>query len=213
MINVRIPRNWLVGALLVPTLSLSAAVPVHYGFSAHVNAPMSDLHSDIDGKLGVGGSFQVSFETSDRVIVRPRLDVDVFPVEERRRSGTNYRERIDLGSVGIGADVLYAFSGRNDQGLYGLGGVGLVRWSQVYSTRNTSGTHTWDEDDTDRSRVSPWVALGLGYQINRIVGVEWRTVGSKYDGPKSGDFNPATAGVPKESKTAVVSQVAVTCRW
>lgn len=211
--NVRIPRNWLIGAALVPTMSLGAAVPVHYGFSAHVNVPMSELHSDIDGKLGVGGSFQVSFETSDRVIVRPRLDVDVFPMEERRRPGTHYRERIDLGSVGIGADVLYAFSGRNDQGLYGLGGVGLVRWSQTYSTRNTSGYHSWDEDDTDRSRVSPYVALGLGYQINRIVGLEWRTVGSKYDGPRSGDFTPSTSGVPKESKTAVVSQVAVTCRW
>lgn len=213
MLTVRIPRGWLAVAALLPTMTLSAGVPVHYGFSAQVNVPMSSLHSDIDGKPGVGGSFQVSFETSDRVIVRPRLDVDVFPVEERRRPGSHYRERIDLGSVGIGADVLYAFSGRNDQGLYGLGGVGLVRWAQVYSTRNTSGYHGWDEDDTDRSRISPWLALGLGYQINRIVGLEWRTVGSRYDGPKSGDFDVSTAGVPKESKTAVVSQVAVTCRW
>ncbi len=209
----RISRQALIAASAASTLALSAGVPVHYGFSAQINAPMSELHSDIDGKPGLGGSFQVSFETSDRVIIRPRVDIDVYPLAERRRTGTSIRERIDLGSVGIGADVLYAFSGRNDQGFYGLGGVGLLRWTQTYSTRDTSGHHGWDEDDTDRSRVSPWVALGVGYQFNRIVGLEWRTVGSKYDGPKESGFSPTTAGVPKESKTAVVSQVAVTCRW
>lgn len=209
----RTTRHWLVGLAAAAPLALQAGVPVHYGFSAHANLPMSELHSDVDGKLGVGGSFQVSFETSNRVILRPRVDVDVFPVAERRRSGTNYRERVDLGSVGIGADVLYSFSGNHEHGLYGLGGVGVLRWAQTYSTRDTSGHDGWDEDDTDRSRVSPWVAAGLGYQINRIVGIEWRTVASRYDGPKDGGFTPSTANVPKESKTAVVSQIAVACRW
>lgn len=192
------------GLALVSCMSLKAAVPVHYGFSVHANVPMSNLDSDLNGKIGAGASFQVSFETSERTILRPRLDVDVFPVSERDRPNSTYRDRVDLASVGVGADFLYSFSGRNDQGLYGLGGVGLLRWTEVQSSRNTSGHGGWSDDDSSNSRGSLWLAAGAGYQINRIVGLEVRVVGSKYSGILA--ESPGT-------RTAVVTQAAVTCRW
>lgn len=200
----RIPgRGWL-GFALLPCLSLSAGGPVHYGFSAHVNVPMADLDTDLNGKIGAGASFQVSIETSERTIVRPRIDLDGFPVSEHARPNSTYRDRVDLGSLGIGADFLYSFSGQNDQGLYGLGGVGVQRWIQTHSSRDTDGYGGWDRDDSVSNRTSPWLALGLGYQINPIVGLEARAVGSKYDAMLTGSSG---------TRTAVVAQLALTCRW
>ena len=165
---------------------------------------MSDLDKDLNGKVGYGGSFQVSIETTDHTIFRPRVDVDVFPISEKDRPNSSYRDRVDLGSVGIGADFLYAFSGRNDQGAYGLGGVGVQRWLQTRSSRDTDGYHGWEHDDTVRNRTTPYVALGVGYQFNPIVGLEARAVGSKYNAIRDGDSG---------TRTAVVTQLALTCRW
>jgi len=198
-------RRGLLGFALVPCLSLSAAGPVHYGFSVHANFPMSDLHKDLNGKVGGGASFQVSIETSDRTIVRPRLDLDTFPVSEKDRpSDPDVRERVDLGSVGVGADFLYSFSGRNDHGCYALGGVGVQRWIQTFSHRDTSGNDFWHNDDTVRNRTILYLALGTGYQFTPVVGLEARVVGSKYDASVNG-----TRG----TRTAVVPQLALTCRW
>ncbi len=195
----------LFGILLVPGLSLAAANPVHYGFSAQVNFPLADLDTDIHGKVGAGASFQVSIETSGRTIIRPRLDIDTFPVSEHARPFTTFRDRVDLSSVGLGADFLYSFNGRNDQGLYGLGGIGVQRWIQSRSSRDTeSHWDTWHNDDTLHNRTTPWLALGLGYQFNPIVGLETRFVGSKYDA-----LDITTSG----TRTAVVGQLALTCRW
>ena len=60
--------------------SLQAAAPIHFGGAIHVNAPLADLKTDLNNKLGFGGSFQVSFETGERGLLRTRLDVDHFPV-------------------------------------------------------------------------------------------------------------------------------------
>jgi hypothetical protein len=164
---------------------------------------MADLHKDLNGKIGGGGSFQVSIETSDRTIIRPRLDLDTFPVSERDRANDpDIRDRVDLGSVGIGADFLYSFGGRNDHGCYALGGVGVQRWIQTFSHRNSNGF--WSNDDTVRNRTSLYLALGTGYQFTSVVGLEARVVGSKYDASVNGSTG---------TRTAVIPQLALTCRW
>jgi hypothetical protein len=201
---IRSSRLSLLGFALLPCLTLAAGQSPHFGFSVHADLPMSDLKQDIDGKVGYGASFQVSIETSDRTIFRPRIDVDAFPVSEQDRPNSTFEDRTDLGSVGIGADLIYSFSGRNDQGAYGLGGVGVQRWLQTSSSRDTDGYHAWHNNDTVRNRTTPYLALGVGYQFNPTVGLEARAVGSKYDALVAG-----TAG----TRTAVVTQVALTCRW
>jgi hypothetical protein len=200
----RMPRLGLTALVLLPCLSLPAAGPVHYGFSAHVDFPMSNLDTDLNGKVGAGASFQVSIETSERTIIRPRVDLDVFPVSEHNRPDSTFRDRVDLGSLGVGADFLYAFSGQNSHGLYGLGGVGLQRWVETWSSYDTEGHRGWERDDSVGNRTSPWLAVGLGYQFNPIVGLEGRVVGSHYDA-----ISADTSG----TRTAVVTQVALTCRW
>lgn len=197
-------RRSMIGFALVPSMALIAQRPVHYGFSAHVNIPMADLDQDLHGKVGAGGSFQISIETSDRTIMRPRIDLDFFPVSEEDRPNSTYRDRVDLGSVGLGADFLYSFSGTNDHGVYGLGGVGIQRWLQSRSSRDTDGHDYWHNDDTVSNRNTPWLAVGAGYQFNSVVGLEGRVVGSKYNA-----FRGNTSG----SRTAMVTQVALTCRW
>jgi hypothetical protein len=165
---------------------------------------MADLDQDLNGKVGGGGSFQIPIETSDHTIVRPRVDLDVFPVYEHDRPNSTYRDRVDLGSAGIGVDFLYAFSGRNDQGVYGLGGIGAQRWVQTHSSRDTHDHDYWQNDDTVRNRFTPWLALGVGYQFNPTLGMEARAVGSKYNA-----ILDNTSG----TRTAVVTQLALTCRW
>ena len=200
----RFSRRGLLGLALLPCLTLAAEGPVHFGFSVHANIPLSDLDTDLHGKVGFGGSFQVPIETSDCTILRPRVDLDAYPVSEQARPNSTFRDRVDLGSVGIGVDFLYAFSGRNDQGLYGLGGVGVQRWLQTTSSRDTDGNDTWHRDDTVRNRTTPWLALGAGYQVNPTIGLEARAVGSKYNAIRAG-----TSG----TRTAIVTQLALTCRW
>ncbi len=204
MAIITFSRRGLLGFALLPCLTLAAGDSPHFGFSAHANFPMSQLHQDLNGKVGYGAGFQVSIETSDHTIIRPRVDVDIFPISERDRPNSSYRDRVDLGTVGIGADFLYAFSGRNDQGAYGLGGVGVQRWLQTRSSRDTDGDHIYHEDDTVKNRTTPYVALGVGYQFNSVVGMEARAVGSKYNALMEG-----TSG----TRTAVVTQLALTCRW
>ena len=200
----RFSRRGLLGFALLPCLTLAAGNSPHFGFSAHANFPMSELKDDLNGKVGYGASFQVSIETSDRTIIRPRIDGDVFPISEQNRPNSTFRDRLDLSSVGMGADFLYAFSGRNDQGAYGLGGVGVQRWFQTSSTLDTHGYHVWNRNDTVGNRTTPYLALGAGYQFGPVVGLEARAVGSKYDALVNG-----TSG----TRTAVTTQLALTCRW
>jgi len=192
---------------------LQAAPPIHFGGAIHVNAPLADLKTDINDKLGFGGSFQVSFETGERGLLRTRLDVDHFPVSAYDRSGSNYREEVGLNSIGVGADWLYAFSANRNRGAYGLAGIGILQWFQTFSATDHSGNSSWSSSDTKKNRVSPWLALGLGYQVNRTVGLELRGVASRYDGPDTGGLQAPFTDVPTSRRTAVATQAVLTLRW
>jgi hypothetical protein len=87
-------------------------------------------------------------------------------------------------------------------GCYALGGVGVQRWIQTFSHRNSNGF--WSNDDTVRNRTSLYLALGTGYQFTPVVGLEARVVGSKYDASVNGSTGTRTAAIP---------QLALTCRW
>lgn len=183
---------------------VSAEPPVLFGFSVQVDVPLSDLKTDLNGKVGAGGSFQVAIALGRGLTLRPRADVDAFPVSERARGGTDYRDRLDLGSWGIGVDFLVAPGGRRDHGFYGLGGLGVQHWVGIHSSLNTSGTHVWHRDDATHGRTSPWGALGLGFQCSRLVGLEIRCVGSTCDAQGTDEHG---------SRSAVVLQTATTFRW
>jgi hypothetical protein len=192
---------------------LQAAPPAHFGGAVHLNVPLSDLKADLHDKLGFGGSFQVSFELGERGMVRPRVDVDYFPVSSHDRANSNYREEVGLSAFGLGADWLYAFSGDRSRGAYGLAGLGVLQWYQTFSATDHSSHTTWSSSDHKRNRTSPWLALGLGYQINPRLGVELRGVVSHYDGPEVGGLQAPSVDLPTTMRTAVSTQAALTFRW
>jgi hypothetical protein len=197
------------------TLGLHAASPVRYGCSVQANVPLSDLKTDVNGKLGGGASFQVTFDAGERLQVRPRFDVDFYRVSDYHRSGSHYEESNNLFSVGVGADLLYTFTGTKDRGSYGLVGAGILQWTQNFtvSDRWDHDNHYWDDVETKKNRVSPWIAAGVGYQFNRMVGVEARAVMSQYDSPTEGGLSNMSSDVPTDTRTAVTAQAAVTFRW
>ena len=196
------------------TLGLQAASPVRYGFSVQADMPFSDLKTDLNGKLGGGASFHVLFDAGERLQVRPRFDVDFYRVSDYHRSGSYYEEKNDLFAVGVGADLLYTFTGTKDRGSYGLVGAGILQWTQNFteSERWDHDNHYWNNVDTKKNRVSPWIAAGVGYQFNRMVGVEARAVASQYDSPTVGGLSNMN-DVPTDTRTAMTVQAAVTFRW
>lgn len=194
-------------------LSLPAATRPHFGFDAHIDAPVGPLNADLGGKLGGGASFQVTFDLDQRLSVRPRLDADYMRVSHHRRPGSNFEEEVGFGSVGIGADLLGTLTGERDRGLYWTAGAGALRWFQTYTATDRNGSTSSTTSDTKRNRFSLYAAAGLGWQFNRRVGVEVRNVVSRYDSPQAGGLQAPFADVPSEGRTASVLQTGVTFRW
>lgn len=195
--------------------ALGAQRPVQFGGAVSLDAPLSELKTDLNGKVGLGTSFQVTVRTGEHLWVRPRLDLDLFRVSRYHRPFSNYVQERTFFSAGAGADLLYAFDGTGRNGLYCLAGAGVLQWFQHFTItdhwdHDRSGDYSWD---TRKNRVSPWAALGLGYQVNRHLGFETRAVLSQYDRPAAGGLTVPTGEVPTELRKAVNLQFAVTGRW
>jgi hypothetical protein len=205
--------------LLLPPLllaaggTLQARDDVRFGAALALDVPCGDLKADLNDKPGLGGAFQVTFRVAPRVLFRPRVDLDLFQVSSYRENGDDTRVRNDLGSAGLGADLLYSFSGNPDRGPYGLAGLGALRWFQTYTTTSHDGGTDSASNDTHRNRASAWAALGLGYQLNRWVGLELRSTASSYDSPAQGGLTAPLGQQPTNTRTAVITQLAVTGRW
>ncbi|BDU72707.1 hypothetical protein [Mesoterricola silvestris] len=196
-------------------LSLAGQRPVQFGGALSLDVPLEGLKTDLNDKVGLGTSFQVTFGGGERLAVRPRLDLEIFRVASYHRFHSDYREARTFFSAGLGADLLYAFGADARKGLYGLAGAGVLQWFQYFEN-----SYRWDaygsesrRSHTRENRVSPWVALGLGYQITRNVGVETRAVLSQYDGPTAGGLASFSWETPTEVRRALIAQVAVTGRW
>ena len=194
-------------------IALQAAPPVRLGGAVHLDLPAGDLKSDLNDKPGAGISFQVAIELGRSAVLRPRLDLDHFRVSSFRRHGSNYREEVGLTSLGIGADLLFAPGGDRDRGAYGLAGAGAQRWYQNFSAHDETGSSSTSRTETRTNRLSPWAALGLGWQLNRRFGLEGREVLSSYDGPQANGLQAPFTDAPTRVRHAAVTQLAATLRW
>jgi len=188
----------------------AAAERPHFGFGVHIDAPVGALKTDLDGKLGGGANFQVTFDLTPRLSVRPRFDLDYMRVSHHKRAGTNFEEEVGFGSVGFGADLVGILTGERNRGLYWTAGAGALRWFQTYNATDRNGSTS---TDTKRNRFSAYGAYGLGWQFNRLVGVEVRNVISRYDSPQTAGLQAPFNDVPTEGRTASVVQTGVTFRW
>jgi hypothetical protein len=193
-------------------LVLQAAPPVHFGGAGHLDFPVGPLNADLDGKVGLGASFQVSFEAGRAALVRTRLDVDHLRVSGYRRPGSNYREDTALDGVGAGVEVLGYPGGDRSSGLYGLAGAGVMQWFQTFTTSDYGNSSSSSSYDRKTNRFSPWAALGAGWQVSRVVGVELRGVLSAYDRPRTAGLTAPFQDVPSDRRHALLTQLAVTFR-
>jgi len=205
----------ILGATLLSAAPLAAENPVHYGFSVQMDVPLSNIKTDLNGKLGGGLGFQVTVDTSARSQVRGRFDIDVFRVSDYHRSNSNYEEHSTMSSIAIGAEGLFALEGSRTRGAYALVGGGILRWEQSWSASDHWHNYgnTWSDHESKRNRVSPWVSAGMGYQFNKLFSLEVRAMGSQYDGPKIGGLSNLDSEVPTETRTAVSTQLAGVFRW
>lgn len=198
---------------LVLGTALAAAPRPYLGFGVHLDAPIGDLNTDLGGKLGGGASFQATFELGPALSVRPRADLDFQRVSHHRIPGTHHQEDVTFDSVGVGADLLGTLTGSRERGLYWTAGAGILRWYQSFNSSDYTSSTSSTSSDTRRNRLSPWGAVGLGYQVNHLIGLELRNVVSRYDSPKDVGLQAPFADVPSEARTASVLQAGVTFRW
>ncbi|MFN8011159.1 MAG: outer membrane beta-barrel protein [Holophagaceae bacterium] len=193
---------------------LQAGDKVKFGGAATLALPTADLKTDTNDKVGFGAAFQVTFDLGKGHALRPRADVLVHDVKERRVSGGEDRETTELVSYGIGADYLYYFGGRTSRGLYAIAGLGVQHWNVAVTT------HDWDGDsmkrysyETSRKRTSLSGAVGLGYQVNTWFGAEVRYATAAYEGARGQTLGDSAAQTPSANRTGGAIQLAATFRW
>jgi len=194
-------------------IAIQAAPRPRLGFEAHLDAPLGDLKTDLGGKIGGGLSFLASFELGPNLVLRPRAEVDVHPVSSYHRAGSHYQQRVGLNSAGLGADLLGVITGGRDHGLYWLAGAGAQQWFQSFTTSDYTSSSSDTHTETKKNKLSPWGALGLGWQLNRLVGLELREVVSRYDSPQGAGLQAPFNDVPTEARTSSSLQAGVTFRW
>lgn len=185
---------------------------VRIGGAAFLALPTSDLKTDTNDKVGYGAAFQLTFDLGKGHAIRPRADVLVHDVKERRVSDD--RETTELVGYGLGADYLYAFGGDVSRGLYAIAGLEVQHWNVAITT------HDWDGSrmnrysyETSRRKTSLAGALGLGYQVNTWFGVEARYTTASYEGARGVALGDSTAETPSVNRAGGTVQIAATFRW
>ncbi len=193
---------------------LRAGDKVKFGAAATLALPTADLKADTNDKVGYGAAFQVTFDLGRGHALRPRADVTVYDVKERRVPGTDSREYTELVSYGLGADYLYYFGGRLDRGLYAIAGLGVQHWNVAITTHDGDGNNMKSYSyDSSRRKTTLGGALGLGYQVNTWFGVEARYATAAYEGAQGVALADSTAQTPSANRSGGAVQIAATFRW
>jgi hypothetical protein len=193
---------------------LQAADKVKFGAAATLALPTSDLKTDTNDKVGYGAAFQVTFDLGKGHALRPRADVMVYDVKERRVSGTDSREYTELVSYGLGADYLYYFGGRMDHGFYALAGLGVQHWNVAITSHDGDGDRMKNYTyDSSRRKTTLGAALGLGCQVNTWFGLEARYTTASYEGAQGVALLDSTAQTPSANRSGGAVQIAATFRW
>jgi len=199
-------------ARLVTLLGLCAlpALAEGPGFGAQVGlvGPQGDLKDGVDSKVGYTAGIHICFDLGKDWRLRPRLDYLAFP--ERKQTYSYYDPYLDVTTQGsssskitgwsIGLDGQY-FLAEKHQGLFLLGGIGLISWksegSGTIAMVGPGGTVSDSMSESQTWTKACFVA-GAGYQFNRRVALEGRYVISK---------------IGDESASANTLQVAATFRF
>jgi hypothetical protein len=143
--------------LAVAVLPLSAQ-QTEAGIQGSLLFPQSDLRSAVNGRVGFDVGVHGAIDLGGGSEVRPRIDYtryDGGSFSVTALSGSTLVE-----AIGIGADYLSYFEGRN-RGLYAVGGIALNWWNAQYRYQGS-------QRDT-----SPSVMVGVGHRFNSAVAMEF----------------------------------------
>ena len=122
------------------------------------------------GKLGYGIGGHAMYDLKGGHAIVGRVDYTMF---KRDETYTGDGWNIKVKKLDIGADYNYYLSGRRNEGLYGLAGLGF-----------SSGKYEWAYTDMgiNKTKSAIYLALGGGYFFTKNFGAELRYVHVKYNG-------------------------------
>jgi len=184
-----------------------------FGFAVHGVVPIGTLSSDTDHKLGAGVSVISTYRLSDKQALRPRLDVDILRLQDRKDDDRDTHAHTDFSRWGGGVDYLYYPGGNQDKGWFLSAGAGIHRWrldEQSWVKGSSSTLHT---QNTTHNRTAMSVSAGLGHQLTKVTALELRASTSPYNRPSRGDFKTATGDTAGGSAQGTILQLAGTFRW
>jgi len=179
----------LLSLCALPALPALANEGPRFGLQGGFADPQGDLRTIADSKLGFTAGMHMTLDLGTGWMLRPRLDYLALP--ERTESDSYYDPYLEatfqdsvsarISGWSLGVDALY-FPGGRPQGLYLVGGLGLVAW-KVEASASASVTGPGGSESSVSSDSKTWnktaFAVGLGYQFNRSFALEGRYVASK----------------------------------
>ncbi|MBI4913929.1 MAG: outer membrane beta-barrel protein [Acidobacteria bacterium] len=183
--------------ILLPlaALALQAQEPTRYGIQGSLLFPTSDSTKEFtDKSMGFSIGAQSTWDLQKGQRLRGRVDYTVFSEKSinggfgfDQRSISGYTQSGKLTGISGGVDYLYFFEGK-PLGWYLAGGLTLNAWK---AEATYSGKRTGSES---RSKTTPGIAGGVGWQFNKNLGLEARGTWSHWEYNRS-DNNATFFGV------------------
>lgn len=142
-----------------------AAADVHWGATAGLGFPASDLKEGVDSRKGLTLGAQATIPLGHNHAIRPRLDIARFSSPWMTDGTLRYQGSVD--TVKLGADYIYAFQGAS-KGPYVFCGLGGVANRADVDVEAPGLPRTSFSETVNKA----YAQVGAGYQINRNWGVE-----------------------------------------
>jgi hypothetical protein len=187
--------------------------PWRFGFSIQVDAPLENLRTDTNDRVGAGASFQASYRLAAQHVLRPRLDVDGFRLKENHEDATNNHQETIMSRYGAGVDYLFYPGGNQGRGLFLSAGLGVHRWRLDDQQWERQGSVTTKTQTTTLHRTGLSAAAGIGFQFTAVTAVELRASTSPYDRPSHGILADASGDTARNRGNGHMIQIAASFRW
>lgn len=187
--------------------------PWRFGFSIQVNAPLEDLRTDTNDRVGAGASFLASYRLASRHALRSRLDVDGFRLKENHDDATDNHDEIIMSRYGTGVDYLFFPNGTQNRGLFLSAGLGVHRWRLDDQQWVRQGSVTTKTQRTTLHRTGLSAAAGIGFQFTEVTAVELRASTSPYHRPSRGILADASGDTAGNRGQGHMIQLAASFRW
>lgn len=175
------PATRAAAFLLAAAAALSAqSSRVGFGLAAVVPSGVAANNFKSGGSL----SFHVHNAMGPAIEGRFHVDVLGLPGKDFRRpyEAAQGEFKSEARGVGVGYDWLFPFDGRRGgPGAYALVGIGGLRWTEEFTTRNVPGAREPYQVVDSEDFHSFALTLGIGVRLSRNIGLEVRHTEARTD--------------------------------